>query len=394
MFERLLKNSRYSLTLPELFQVLNGEQAWTRLEQKAMIDAEWEKLIYEAIEAIDVQSLSQAAVGVLVWAEGLRDESSPGSRTLRKLFLTSRHDATICLKHGLQALLTVTQSSLFIPIRLPILAAKITGDAHALDRKYPLGRLFWWGLTFISKGQGDDGNELQQREPMLSEAYEAILEDVAQPPSLSHSILLREGYRKGGIADDDISSQVMIFAPELLGEWEERILTLRQVERLNKEQIPCRYLFNVHVVENPSVFAELVDAALSQRRQKDTCPLPVFICGNGQPTVAVIKLLDLLCGTAGTILYYAGDLDIKGLSIAQSLQMRYPHAFKDWRMNKEQYLRYHMKGIPLSEGEKNKLRYTEYTWAQDFGSIMADKGFKLHQELWVEELVSDWLNID
>jgi uncharacterized protein (TIGR02679 family) len=197
---------------------------------------------------------------------------------------------------------------------------------------------------------------------------------------------------KGGIADDDISSQVMIFAPELLGEWEERILTLRQVERLNKEQIPGRNLFNVYVVENPSVFAELVEAALSHRRQKDICSLPVFICGNGQPTVAVIKLLDLLCGTTGTILYYAGDLDIKGLSIAQSLQMRYPHAFKDWRMNKGQYLRYLMKGIPLSEGEKHKLRNTEYTWAQDLGSIMADKGFKLHQELWVEELVSDWLN--
>jgi hypothetical protein len=100
----------------------------------------------------------------------------------------------------------------------------------------------------------------------------------------------------------------------------------------------------------------------------------------------------LLCGTTGTILYYAGDFDIKGLSIAQSLQMRYPHAFKDWRMNKEQYLRYLMKGIPLSEGEKHKLRYIEYTWAQDLGCIMADKGFKLHQELWVEELVSDWLN--
>jgi hypothetical protein len=60
-------------------------------------------------------------------------------------------------------------------------------------------------------------------------------------------------------------------------------------------------------------------------------------------------------------------------------------------MNKEQYPQYVIKGIPLADGERSKLRNTEYTWDRDLGRVMADKGFKLHQELWVDELVGDWI---
>lgn len=389
VFKRLLKNSRFSLTLPELFQVLNGEQARTRLEQKAIDNVEWEKLINEAIS---VSLLEEASEEVVAWADGLCDESSPGARTLRKVFATSRQEAAYCLKQALKALLMVTEGSHPFPIRLPILSAKVTGDAHALDWKYPLGRLFWWGLTSVCNGKLT-GNERLLREAALSETEETdVEEDITQSQILSHAILLREGYRQGGIADDDISSQVMIFAPSLLGEWEERIITLRQVERLSKEQVSGLESTCIFVVENPSVFAELVDAASLLRKQKDRCSLPFFICGNGQPAVAVIKLLDLLCGVEGILLYYAGDLDSKGLSIAQSLQRRYSHAFKEWRMNTEQYLRYSMMGIPLADGERDKLRNTEFSWDRVLGSVMANKGLKLHQELWVAELVSDWLN--
>lgn len=389
VFKRLLENSRFTLTLPELFRVLNGEQARTRLEQKAIDDAEWEKLIHEAI---NILLLKEASGKVVAWAEGLCDESSPGARTLRKVFANSRQEAAYCLNQALKALLMVTEGSHAVPIRLPILSAKVTGDAHSLDWKYPLGRLFWWGLTSVCNGRVE-GNENSLGEAALFETEEAdVEEDMTQSQILSHAILLREGYRQGGIADDDISSQVMVFAPALWGVWEERIITLRQVERLRKEHIVGLESTCIYVVENPSVFAELVDAALVRRAQKDRCPLPFFICGNGQPTVAVIKLLDLLCGVVGLHLYYAGDLDSKGLSIAQSLQIRYSHAFKDWRMNTEQYLRYVKKGVPLVDGERSKLRNTEFSWDRDLGSAMADRGSKLHQELWVGELVSDWLN--
>nr|WP_175532453.1 TIGR02679 domain-containing protein [Paenibacillus sp. yr247] len=118
-----MENSRFSLTLPELFRVLNGEQARTRLEQKAIDDAEWEKLIHEAMNG---SLLKEASEKVVAWTEGLCDESSPGARTLRKVFANSRLEAAYCLKKALKALLMVTEGSHSASIRLPILSAKVT----------------------------------------------------------------------------------------------------------------------------------------------------------------------------------------------------------------------------------------------------------------------------
>lgn len=51
----------------------------------------------------------------------------------------------------------------------------------------------------------------------------------------------------------------------------------------------------------------------------------MILCGNGQLSTTVVKLLDaLLSNREGAALYYAGDLDPAGLGIAQSLRLRYP----------------------------------------------------------------------
>jgi uncharacterized protein (TIGR02679 family) len=378
-FERLLKNSRFSLTVPELFYALNGEALLTRQEHRRARDEKWERLIGEAIERTNSKSPKEVSNRILAWLEGLRNETSPGSRTLRKVFATSYDEASKCLDECLLALDTIAHGSLSLPIRLPILASHVTGNAHALDWKFPLGRLFWWGLTF-NNGESE----------FTESEEEDDIDNLTPVVDLSHAILLREGYRKGGIADDDISSQVLLFAPGLFGVWQECILTLRQVERLNKEQLRQLHPTHVHMVENPSVFAELVDAA--GNRPSELSSEPIIICGNGQPTVAVIKLLDwLISGSFGTILHYSGDIDSTGLSIAQSLHARYSQAFKAWCMDKEHYVRYANKGLTITESEQARLKQTQYRWDEDLGLVVAYKGVKLHQELWVEELVSDFL---
>ena len=78
------------------------------------------------------------------------------------------------------------------------------------------------------------------------------------------------------------------------------------------------------MVENPSVFALLA-------RGKRT-----VVCGNGQPRLALLQLLELM-GQAKIHVFYAGDLDPEGLLIAQNLKKRYTGIFSFWHMGLEDY---------------------------------------------------------
>jgi len=421
-FERLLSESRFSLTPVELLEMMSGENVRTRLETRALADADWGQFIQRVMDKWEDSLLQPECAAILAWTKGLLNETSPGSRTLRKLFAATQEEAELSLSYGVQALIVLKRGNSQMQVRLPVLAARITGDSHALDWKYPLGRLFWWGLTAVTSvtpitSVNQDQVALPEGEVTEERLAEdgATEDDITITEDLSHAILLREGYRRGGIADDDLFSQVMLFAPELLGVWEERILTLRQVERLAQverfdqvEQLAGKpihhYRFDkIFVVENPSIFAELVDAVLLKMRDVDAdtdadenqtgvVDSTVIVCGNGQPTVAVIRLLDWLCGVSEEIiLHYAGDLDGKGLSIAQGLQSRYPSNFRAWRMDKEQFIRYAHQGLQLSESEKTRFRHSDFIWDHELGHTIAEKGVKLHQELWVEELVGDLL---
>jgi uncharacterized protein (TIGR02679 family) len=380
-FAKHLLKSRFALTIPDLLTILNGESVRTRQEQRRIADAEWERVVQEAIEETGVSECDHSLL--FMWAAGLRDESSPGARTLRNVFAKSAKEASCCLEQCLIALRTVTKDPDKRPIRLPVLAAKVTGDAHALDWKNPLGRLFWWGLTAI-----------HEQTPSVDFEEDDLDRDLASAaPSGSQAIFIREGYRKGGIADDDLSSQVMLYAPELFGQLEERILTLRQVEQFAERDKGPLNPVHIFMVENPSVFAELVDADRQRQGARHEAASPIILCGNGQPTTAVIKFLDwLLESSTGASLNYAGDLDPAGLSIAQGLQLRYANAFSAWHMDKELYLRYAHKGIPLTEVERARLQQSQYDWDPELAHLMISKGIKLHQELWVDELALDMVN--
>jgi uncharacterized protein (TIGR02679 family) len=384
-FEQLLMNSRFGLKVPELLELLNGEPILTRREQALRIKEEWEDVIRSAMEETFAAAPDGVDSPVRSWAQGLMEESSPpspGSRTLRIVFAKSPEEARLCLKCCLTALNGVVASRTERPIRLPILAAQTTGNAHALDWKYPLGRLFWWGLTAIH-GQALVGEVSEDNQLELADLSDA---------SDSQAILIREGYRRGGVADDDLSSQAIVYAPELFRICEERVLTLRQVERLSPERLTQMRYTRIYMVENPSVFAELIDAD-AWARERAEAAAPVILCGNGQPSTAVVKLLDaLLSNREGAALYYAGDLDPAGLGIAQSLRLRYPQAFRAWRMDKEQYLRYAHRGVLLTEAESSRLKECQYEWDAALANALSENGVKLHQELWVDELIRDMVH--
>lgn len=386
-FKRLLADDKFELTIQEMLDIMNGEPVWTRGERDARTNGEWRALIVASLEDANLTNASDN--GVLSWVEGLVDESSPGARTLRTVFARSQVEARQCLDYCLEALKMVLRRKTKKPIRLPILAAQTTGDAHALDWKYPSGRLFWWGLTFVTGNSGQLASALSEEEfvmeqEQIQDEQTDVLDEVG-----SQAWFIREGYRRGGVADDDLSSQVLVYAPGLFGS-EERVLTLRQVERLSAVQLGQLNYSRVCMVENPAVFAELVDADCRRCKQAGAEDA-VIICGNGRPTTAVIKLIDaLLSQREGVKLHYSGDLDPAGLGIALSLQMRYRQAYRAWLMDREIYLRYAQQGIPLVETELSRFTAHNFDWYVSLTEAILEKGVKLHQELWVDELIRDY----
>ena len=66
-------------------------------------------------------------------------------------------------------------------------------------------------------------------------------------------------------------------------------------------------------------------------------PNPPLVCTHGQFKLASLLLLDKLAAS-GTLIYYSGDFDPEGLSMAERLLLRYPGQAKPWHYTLEDYL--------------------------------------------------------
>jgi len=382
-FEECLENSRFRIKIASLLEILNGQPVYTKNEQERILLNQWNNMIEVATKkASDVLATQNLYLSseLMNWVNTLKEEKTSGYRVLRNMFNHSIDEATCCVTHCLVALQHVQSHKGETSIRLPVLSAKVTGDAHSLDWKYPLGRLFWFGL-------------MSQFQLKSVEDFDGLQQEIDIDESYSNAIIIREGYRKSGVVVDDLSSNVMFYAPGWFGVNEEKILTLRQVEKLAVDDLAKFEYHSIYIVENPSLFAEIIDQ-LAKRFYQDQkkCFLQkiIVICGNGQPTTAVLKLIDLLLSKAhSTKLYYAGDLDPAGINIASGFYKRYKESFSPWFMGVDVYLRYMQFGVNLTDIEKLKLQDSIDEWNEKLIRSMLEQGVKLHQELWIEDVVHD-----
>jgi len=402
--ENILRQSVFAISIREWLACLDGEVVLTRAEEEQQAEKMWNHFIDEALQAMRSGPLP---VRIIEWVEGLRKGAVQGSRILRRMHTQSPEEARQQLVFCLEALCRVGelkqkkegQVESELPeklIRLPVLAAKVAKNAHAFDFKYPAGRLLWYGLQEVFTREGDNRSSyspdsMDSDEDWESSSMGSLNENDAVDPV--RSLEIRKTYRFAGVADDDISSQVILFAPQLTAREEELVLTLRQVERLPSMPI----LSGLYVVENPSVFATLLDGTLRCERQKNGTSygsLPILLCLNGQPSAATIRFLDRCLETndhKDLPLYYSGDFDVKGLAIAQGLAKRYGKHFVSWRMSLADYERYIHWGIALSNSEKEQLQKTMVEWDASLCASMSSMGIKVHQEIFVEELLHDWM---
>jgi uncharacterized protein (TIGR02679 family) len=185
------------------------------------------------------------------------------------------------------------------------LAERVTGTAHGLDDDTILSRLV---LRGIARARG------------------------AEPPRDARA--RRELWEAAGVATDQVSSTVLTFGLLPLGEdgaarllrdrslaGFETHLTLRDLRRLEWRLPPDTEVF---VCENPRVLEAAMDAA---------CPRPL-VCTSGNPTTAVLALLDALTG-AGARLAYRGDFDWPGIAMANRVIRRW--GARPWRLSAADY---------------------------------------------------------
>ena len=189
-------------------------------------------------------------------------------------------------------------------VRLSDFAAQHLGDPRMLDFHSLHGPLFLRALAF-----------------KYDASVPTILEDsiklFLQARLLSDGVLSLVTLR--GIKSDDEACNFY----DQLGE--AHVLTLENVCRLNSARA---YGDKVFVVENPHVFS-----AICERLSGLSCTL---VCASDGLNPAMEYLLEL-CVNSGAVIYYAGNMDYKGLTLADKVFLRFGKAFIPWRYGRADY---------------------------------------------------------
>jgi uncharacterized protein (TIGR02679 family) len=215
------------------------------------------------------------------------------------------------------------------------LAARVGGDAHALDDDRPLAHLVLRGLATAFGG-----------EPPLSAAERRAL------------------WERIGVQADSVSSTCLTFGVRA---------GLAHLTPWDLQRSPLRTASGaaVLVCENPRVLE-----AFAERR-----PETVVVSTVGEPNLVTLDVLRAL-RDGGADLRYHGDFDWPGIAIANRLVRAL--AVRPWRMTAGDYRsavgelpdRLELAGVPVSAD-----------WDADLGSAMTELGTAVHEESVLESLL-------
>lgn len=238
-------------------------------------------------------------------------------------------------------------------VPLPVLAARVTDDPHALDEATPLADLVLKAL--------------------------ALLHGLPEPRDAESGRLL---WDRAGVACDGLSTTVLVAGLHPAGEgplaaalrlWGgvPNVLTLDQVRfapSWTLEPGP------VWVVENPAI------VGLAARRFGPATP--PLVCSSGWPNSAVILLLRRLA-EAGARLRYHGDFDAPGLRIASHVLAKTPAT--PWRMSSDDYLR----AVAGRTAGPSPGKVPDVPWSPGLGTAMRARDLSVPEESVADVLLED-----
>ncbi|HEY0152605.1 MAG TPA: TIGR02679 family protein [Longimicrobium sp.] len=292
-----LRASVFKCTLLEACESYLGRPLETRRAEQEREEAEWVEF-YTRLRAHPNAPLSMVQRWLrydqgylrLAWGRDHDVAESSALLVLRALAALSRYR-------------TVTY--------VPVLADRLSGDAHALDPVTPAGRMLDHALFRLNPAA-------RVRYPLNAESREAVFSRV-------------------GLASDEVSSTVLVAG--LAGD--DPLLHTLRVQG-TAVALPLRSLSDcgratgwrgaAFAVENPSVFVGLCDWG----EQLPPESRPTLVCTKGFFSLAARRLLTILVAN-GTTVYYSGDFDAAGLSIARDLPGLAEGGSRLWRMTVHDY---------------------------------------------------------
>lgn len=389
-FQKGINNSRFEgISVEWLVSAYFDDQLLYKkdLRQQAELEQKefFEKLIVE----------SRADEKTIEWLQGaISDKIAPYSQLIHE-YNQNREILYSMMTRVLQGLSALPKQIM----RIPVFAARITGDPHYFDKN---------GKAYIYLLHG-----------VYHRVYGSFLTNAALNSEEETEILY-----KAGLMKDDVSNFVMCYGIRgAIGEDEYSGINCttsgvsngnsakKQKDKfkehsglkgffdlgepsmlslLNINKLDAAYSVNDHVFvfENPSVFAEFIegDRQYYEKSFKSRCGVAA-ICSAGQPNLAVLLLLDLLVDS-GTEIYYSGDFDPEGLLIADRLKMRYNKRLKLWHFGLEDY------NFTMSKKDIPEKRLKQLEKLQDKELIKVGKAMQKfkkagYQEKLIEKLVKD-----
>lgn len=353
-FHAALQSSRFKgVDLKEVLEVYFQTSIHTSRERKDKKEQQFEQLLETAYKAARSDTCKQ-------WLEEIGAKRKDRGYPLLIREMSKDFRSTVAsLNKAIWAMDTLENHSSGM-LRLAVFSAMATTDPHALDSDTLCGQLF---LHLLSMKR--------------NRSYPAGAEE------------RDEVYFENGILYDSISStvtQVGLILSELQAEhpafeaFRQRkeccTLSLANLNVISSVASPSG---KAYLIENQMLFSQLCDHA-----RYFHSPL---ICTSGQLQVAVLRLLDMLAAS-GTTLYYAGDFDGGGISIAARLLARYPDNLQLWHMTAEDY-EVCKSEVSLSENSRNLLKTANGTILESIADTVQRNGYAGYQELLLDRLLPD-----
>ena len=283
---------------------------------------------------------------------------------------------------------------------LAVLARQTVGDAHGLDASRPLGRLATAVVraAFVSDTAG---TQWSVRDTWA--AAGVVMSNVSStvlclgvagaggaPPGATGTELPAldvTGHTAGSATAAALEAMRAARMPVLL--------TLDQVRSGGVRPMPPDG--TVHVCENPTVVevvaarwarsatTDRTTAAVQAAVQQPAAAGPVLVCTSGQPSTAVVELLQTLAA-AGAQVRYHGDFDWAGLRIARSLSAHV--AWLPWRYRAADYRAALADGRPSRELTGSPA---PSPWDPDLAAAMSHHGLAVEEEAVAHLLAADLL---
>jgi len=332
--EKALGQTRFaSISLQDLVFAFAGGAVLSSREEKERYKAEKDRFFGELIQECDFMEGR-------TWLEHIRQKGI-GNRSVKQAYDRDRDRLRRQLIQVLQALREVPCSY----ERLPVFAARITGDPHGFDLDAETGKLLLSALQYLSRNREEKTYswELSYAEKgELLASFGIIRDDILNFVPCTGLLAYENNEEKTPLLawKYACTEQVVLNVP------------LREITRLGSVEPALQSASSpgekvVFVVENAGVFSAILD-------QFAGCSHPPLVCTYGQFNLAALMLLDLLI-QGGCRIFYSGDFDPEGLQMAQQLLRRYGDSAVPWRYAPGDY-RNSSPPKPLSPGALKKLQ--------------------------------------